>query len=116
MFAAVGERRGAAEHHVAYGRRRPQFAIGRGLFHASRKIDGDAGDVEVVADLDLACVHTRAYLDTEVAHLAAQRDTAPPPLRRHVEDRDQTVARALDHTAGMLVDDLASQAVVLVDE
>lgn len=59
VFATVVEGGGTAKHHVAYGGRRPELAIGRGLFDSRREVHGNAGDVEVVANFDLPGMHRR---------------------------------------------------------
>ena len=115
MVATVVEVGGTSEHHVAHGGRRPELAVGRGLLDSRSEVHGDTGDVEVITDLDLPGVHAGADLDAESGELVAQRTTTIDALRRCIEHDQQPIAGALDHSATVVIDQLASKPVVVIE-
>lgn len=57
----------------------------------------------------------RADLDAESGELVAQRTTTIDALRRCIEHDQQPIAGALDHSATMVIDQLASKPVVVIE-
>ena len=106
---------GAAEHHVAHRRRRPQLAVGGGLLDPGREVHRDPRDVAVVVDLDLARVHTGADRDVDRRQVAAHRSRAVDALRRTSKTASRPSPVLFTARPPCVVDQLAGDAVVLLE-
>ena len=84
------------------------------LLDAGREVDGDAGDIAVVVDFDLAGVDSSTDLDADAAEGVAELHATFDSQRRRVEHGEQAVASALHDAAAMLVDEAAGGAVVAI--
>jgi hypothetical protein len=116
VFPAVGECDPGACNEVSYGRGNKNFSGVRKSSDPRADVHGDAADVAVVAQFELASVNTGADLDTETSHRGSNRSGAFDCAGRTVERGEHAVARCLDLTSAVAIDLPAREVVVGVEQ
>ena len=94
MCAPADKREPRPDHEILDRPRDEHLAGLRGGLHPRGDVDADASDV-VAASFDLAGVNARPDLQAQASNAAPEGHRAGDRTRWTVEDREQTVARAL---------------------